>query len=147
MRRVTLSFLMFCFAIMLTAEPVGKQTAFYTAQSYMLAKGKTIKSAQPAVKSSRRGAAQAADEDAYYYVFDAGDDNGFVIVSGDDRTEPILGYVEHGSYDPDNIPDNMRAWLQGYADQIKYIATNDINLLKLLNMRKTNRYASFHKSI
>ena len=145
MRRVTLFFLMFCFAIMLTAEPVGKQAAFYTAQSYMLTKGKTIKSDHPAVKSSRRGAAQAADEDAYYYVFDAGDDNGFVIVSGDDRTEPILGYVEHGSYDPDNIPENMRAWLQGYADQIKYIVDNDINpnspLLKKRNKVQGTRHS------
>ena len=52
------------------------------------------------------------------HVFNMGTDNGFVIVSGDDRTEEILGYVENGNFDINNIPDNMRFWLQMYADQI-----------------------------
>ncbi len=52
------------------------------------------------------------------HVFNVGDNNGFVIVSGDDRTEEILGYVEGGNFDINNIPDNMRFWLQMYADQI-----------------------------
>ena len=125
MKRFTLSILMLCSTIMMTAEPVGKQSALYTAQNYMLAKGKTIQSAQPSFKSTRKGAAQASD-DAYYYVFNAGNDGGYVIVSGDDRTEPILGYVDHGSFDPENIPENMRSWLQGYSDEIKYIVENNI---------------------
>ncbi|MBO4551416.1 MAG: C10 family peptidase, partial [Bacteroidaceae bacterium] len=62
----------------------------------------------------------------YYYVFNAGNDGGYVIVSGDDRVEPILGYVEEGTFDPDNIPENMRSWLQLYADQISFIIENDI---------------------
>ncbi len=126
MKRFTLAILMLCFTITMAAEPVGKQTALYTAQNYMLAKGKTIQSAQPTFKSSRKGAAPSTDEEAYYYVFNAGNDGGYVIVSGDDRTEPILGYVDHGSFDPENIPDNMRSWLQGYADEIKYIIDNNI---------------------
>ena len=125
MKRFTLSILMLCSTIMMTAEPVGKQSALYTAQNYMLAKGKTIQSAQPSFKSTRKSAAQASD-DAYYYVFNAGNDGGYVIVSGDDRTEPILGYVDHGSFDPENIPENMRSWLQGYSDEIKYIVENNI---------------------
>ena len=125
MKRFTLSILMLCFTIMMMAEPVGKHAALYTAKSFMLSKGKTVQSTQPSFKSSRKGATHAAD-DAYYYVFDAGNDNGYVIVSGDDRTEPILGYVDQGSFDPDNIPENMRSWLQLYADQIKYIVDNNI---------------------
>lgn len=119
-------FLAFVFTLISTvamAEPVGKDAALYTAQAYMTAKGKYINTAQKPFKARRSTA--AADE-AYYYVFNAGDDNGYVIVSGDDRTEPILGYVEQGSFDADNIPENMKSWLQLYADQIKYIIDNDL---------------------
>lgn len=64
----------------------------------------------------------------YYYVFNADGGKGFVIVSADDRVSEILGYCPQGSFDADEIPSNMVAWLQGYADQIKYIQDNDIPL-------------------
>ena len=127
MKRLTISFLTLCFALMATADPIGKQAALYTAQSFMLAKGKVIDNVQNPFNAARRGAAQNTEEDnPYYYVFNAGNDGGYVIVSGDDRTEPILGYVDHGTFDPDDIPENMRSWLQLYADQIKYIVENEM---------------------
>ena len=54
------------------------------------------------------------------YVFNAEDQQGFVIVSNDDCAVPVLGYSETGTLDIQNIPDNMRAWLQGYADEIAW---------------------------
>ena len=78
------------------AGPIGKQAALYTAKAYMLAKGKNINEVQKPFKAARKGAAPT-EEEAYYYVFNAGGDNGYVIVSGDDRVEPILGYVDNGS--------------------------------------------------
>lgn len=55
------------------------------------------------------------------YVFNVDNNGGFVIVSNDDRTEPVLGYSDSGSFDPANMPENMRAWLQGYADEIAWL--------------------------
>ena len=59
------------------------------------------------------------------YVFNTADKKGFVIVSNDDATYPILGFSESGTIDPANIPSNMRAWLQGYADQIAWLQKQD----------------------
>lgn len=109
------------------ADPVGRDVALFTAKSYLASKGKMVDTAQKPFKARQQAPGNTDDnDDTYYYVFNAGDDNGYVIVSGDDRTEPILGYVEQGSFDAENIPDNMRSWLQLYADQIKYIVDNDI---------------------
>lgn len=55
------------------------------------------------------------------YVFNIADDGGFVIVSNDDATLPVLGFSDSGHIDTDNMPDNMRAWLQGYADEIAWL--------------------------
>ena len=128
MKKIVFSIVSACFTLLAMAEPVGKQAALYTAQSYLLAKGKVLDNVRTPFKAPRQGAAQNTEEaDAYYYVFNAGNDGGYVIVSGDDRTEPILGYVEQGTFDPENIPENMRSWLQLYADQIKYIVDNNID--------------------
>jgi len=55
------------------------------------------------------------------YLFNVNDNGGFVIVSNDDRTIPILGYSDSGNIDIEKMPDNMRAWLQGYADEIAWL--------------------------
>lgn len=53
-----------------------------------------------------------------YYVFNSENESGYVIVSGDDNTDEILGYSTNGSFDMDNMPENVKAWLHGYTEQI-----------------------------
>ena len=55
------------------------------------------------------------------YVFNVNANDGYVIVSNDDRTLPVLGFSDTGSFDPDRMPENMKAWLQGYADEIAWL--------------------------
>lgn len=49
---------------------------------------------------------------AFYYVFNIGDNNGFIIVSADDVNVPIIGYSNEGSYHTENAPDNVRGWME-----------------------------------
>ena len=48
-----------------------------------------------------------------YYVYNQAD-NGFVIISGDDRMPDVLGYSFESEFALSEVPDNMRAWLQLY---------------------------------
>ena len=59
------------------------------------------------------------------YVFNIDDNDGYVIASNDERTTPILGYSKSGKFDMQHMPDNMRAWLQGYADEIAWLQKQD----------------------
>ena len=127
MKRFTLSLFSLCLVLLGWAESVSKQAALYTAQSYMLAKGKMV-SSRPTSNGGRRlsSTMEQEEDQPYYYVFNAEGGEGYVIVSADDRVEPVLGYVEHGSFDADNLPDNMRYWLESYTEEMKYIIDNDI---------------------
>jgi hypothetical protein len=60
-------------------------------------------------------------DNAEIYIFNVGDDSGFVIVSGDDDVTDVLGYADKGNFDADNMPDNMKLLLKGYSAQIEYI--------------------------
>lgn len=53
-----------------------------------------------------------------YYVFNVGESRGFIIVSADDRAKAILGYSDSGSFDITNIPENLRYWLDSYAQEL-----------------------------
>ena len=60
------------------------------------------------------------------YVFSLSESGGFIIVSNDDNTLPILGFSENGTLDLENMPDEKRAWLQGYADEIAWLKQHPI---------------------
>ncbi|MDE6429557.1 MAG: C10 family peptidase, partial [Duncaniella sp.] len=55
------------------------------------------------------------------YVFDQGNE-GYLVVSADDVAAPILGYSTTGTFDPNNIPENMRWWLGQYKLEIEAAA-------------------------
>ena len=71
-----------------------------------------------------RPSLRAAAPEAYYYVFNRGNNGGYIIIAGDDRAYPVLGYGTSGDFSYEKIPDNMKWWLQGYADQIQYAYAN-----------------------
>ncbi|MDE6002506.1 MAG: C10 family peptidase [Prevotella sp.] len=51
-----------------------------------------------------------------YYVFSAGANRGFTIVSGDDRLPAIVGYTESGDFDANQLPTNLVSFMQAYQD-------------------------------
>ena len=119
----TLLACLFLCMLAMNAAPVDVNTAQKTAQAFFNKKGKKLAPAKRMHKAPRSSkAATPAQEAAYYYVFNADNEQGYVIVSGDDQTVPVLGYADKGSFDEDNIPDNMKAWLKGYADQMEAMA-------------------------
>ena len=63
--------------------------------------------------------------DVPLYVFNK-DGGGYVVVSGDDRTADILCFSDQGHIDANNLPINMKSWLQGYVRQIESIPTSAV---------------------
>lgn len=80
----------------------------------------------PAKAEVRRAEGRKAENtgDAPFYVFNAENNQGFVIVSGDDRTQRILGYSDTGSFDFNNLPPQLDAILEQYAEQLKNIPSD-----------------------
>ena len=56
------------------------------------------------------------------YIFTA--EQGFVVMAADDCVQPILGYSLTGAFVAEDMPDNVRGWLQGYNDEIQYAIDN-----------------------
>lgn len=54
-----------------------------------------------------------------YYVFNARQNQGFIIISADDCTTPVLGYSLEGSYDAASVPPSMKWMMQGLENEIK----------------------------
>lgn len=65
-----------------------------------------------------------AESCAAYYVFNLPYEEGYVIVSGDDCLPEVLGYSKSGQFIDKNIPENMRAWMEGYVSQYEYLQSH-----------------------
>ncbi|MBQ9672111.1 MAG: C10 family peptidase [Prevotella sp.] len=117
-RAMLLTALLLCCATILTAAPISRQKARQQASGFLAQKGIIMTSDFQSVSKKAR---QATSDEAYYYVFNMGNNSGFVVVSGDDAVPAILGYADEGTFDEDNLPENMESWLQGYADQLDWL--------------------------
>ncbi len=101
---------------MASAGPVKLQSAKKTAGAFLKEKAgsPTIKSMDLAYRQPVPGdEAQTA-----CYIFNSSDGKGYVIVSGDDRTEQVLGYSPTGHIDPAAMPDNMKYYLDELSKEI-----------------------------
>lgn len=59
------------------------------------------------------------------YVFGNAANKGFMVLSADDSTPALLAYSDTDEFDFDNMPDNMRYWLDEYARQVAYASTQE----------------------
>jgi hypothetical protein len=94
-----------------------------------------------------------------FYVFNAGEDDGFVIIGGDEAAREILGYCDHGSFDYETAPANFKWWLGQYTEQIAKAdktgvtgarrakaATNRANIANLIPS-KWNQFAPYNNLV
>lgn len=52
------------------------------------------------------------------YAVNKGHNQGFVIVSADTKSSPVLGYTDRGDFDINNIPDGLKWFLKACSQQI-----------------------------
>ena len=102
------------------AAPVTKKKALREAVGFVQQKNTSPAESNMSLVAQGQPTAQGQPS---YYIFNIGQDGGFVVISGDDRTNPILGYSDTGSIDPSRMPANMKAWLDGYDRQMGELAT------------------------
>ncbi|MDL2221200.1 Ig-like domain-containing protein [Parabacteroides sp. OttesenSCG-928-N08] len=92
---------------------------YVTANPSTLRSGEATLTLAYAAKSPLR----SGNDEASLYVFNA--EKGFVIVAGDDRAYPILGYSTTEPFELNNMPPSLKSWLQRYADQIEEAVRNN----------------------
>jgi len=111
-------------------DALGKAALFYQQkQTSLLRSSPTFKLAYTG--KDTLVSLRSADAAVYFYVFNIGNEQGFIIVSGDDATKSILGYSDEGSFSVENMPDNLKHWLDFYQSEIKFSMENKWNTSSL----------------
>lgn len=75
------------------------------------------------IKLAHAEASKAAPDANAYYAFNI-DGGGFIIIAGDDRASQVLGYSDRGHLDFNKLPDNFKALMDGYKEEIEYLQSH-----------------------
>lgn len=59
------------------------------------------------------------------YVVQQGEDEGFVLVSGDDRVSEVLGYAHTGRFDAEQMPTGLQLMMRRYAEWVGYAVSHN----------------------
>lgn len=104
------------------AQEIAVDVARGNALQFLSSKASGSKHAkgQPVSTDLKLAYTSKSEAKTCFYVFNVGDDNGFVIAGGDEAALEILGYCDHGTFDYDTAPDNFRWWLDQYTEQIAH---------------------------
>jgi len=97
------------------AAPVNESAALQQAQAFLSGRGRVCVLEAVAHAPERTGQTDAPQA---YHIFNVANGGGYVVVSGDDRAVPVLGYADSGYLDPENLPEGLQELLDGYAEEI-----------------------------
>lgn len=124
-----------------SAQPVSSELARVVATNHyrLVSNASGTKSAlQELELVNQRHEIIAGENLAMYYVFNCNNEDGFIIVSGDQRVVPVLGYSDNGEFDTNNLPTDLIILLEQYSTEIKHIIADAIPQGKELEKMWTN---------
>ncbi len=110
---------------MLFADNVPQQKAQEIARQFFAATPHTRSASLRMIWDGETASTRSANHPAYY-VFNNDSGRGFVIVSGDDRTVPILGYSFDQNFDAQSMPSNLRGWMTGLREHINTLRQENV---------------------
>ena len=121
-KRLTICALGLGSVMMSVAAPLTPEQALSRAGKSAALKsvGKVV--ANPVLKYSFKG----NDGEAVAYAFEQANGKGYLILSADDIAYPVLGYSDNGQFDMNNIPVQMKSWIEGYSSEIEFAKSRGI---------------------
>ncbi len=116
---------------LLITKPIDENSAYKIANNYLNNKANSDLSNQihlvsKSVDISHNLLNQSISQTDYHYYIFNNSGRGFVIISGDDATYPILAYSDESIFDESNISPATESWLNLYRIQIEFIRDNNI---------------------
>lgn len=125
------------------AQQVSEGQARERAKEFFLSKERRTSnsSVRKAMKQRSESQLTLATQDSTYYVFNVGESQGFVVVSGDERTTPVLGYADKGHFEEDNLPEGLKQLLGQYQSEMKTLKEMGVQNAVPRNLSETKRPA------
>ncbi|MDY5656998.1 MAG: C10 family peptidase [Prevotella sp.] len=110
--------------------------SYNQARAIALQKAASLGINNPRVALSKQSPKDTEEQEGQaYYLFDNGNNRGFVIVSGDDKLPEVIGYATSGSLSEQEMPVQLKSLLEAFEKQYKEMAGDDARLERAMAER------------
>lgn len=134
---IALVMLLVLFAVNASGQTRNEQDAVNIAKDYLSSSLGISNAPSPVSLKAKSRRAAGIQETPAFYIVNTEEANAFVIVSGDERMQTILGYSTNGSYKEEKIPVALKNLLKGYEKEFTALQSSGIRF-----GAKTNRAPS-----
>lgn len=114
------------------AEAQFQKSPLRSSEPVVLSATRTSQGFQTALRTTENSVINA-----YYYVFNRGNNEGFVIVSADDRTNKVFAYSYTGHFDINNLPQQAAWYIKRYDKGMEALLSGADNALNTLRSTKS----------
>ena len=108
------------------ANPVTVSEAQTAAESFFQASDRNNGRQRSATTIKLTPVTSYETETMPFYVFNRETVGGFVLISGDERMPAVIGYADKGRFSYENMPENLKAWLEAYSEYIEAIQSGTV---------------------
>lgn len=124
MKKLLLVFSIIFLSVQLWAEPIDSVQAVSFAKQFFSSNSSRAMRVSVSNNFKLAYVNKGMNNHPHFYIYNIGDNNGFVIVSADTRVKKILGYSNKGYFNQAIMPVNLKSWLDDYSSQIEYAINN-----------------------
>lgn len=122
MKRNLLFMLMLAMTTGMMAAPRSLQEAQQEAAEYFYAHAHALRKPAKSQSLTHTWTSTQTNGQPAFYVFNRGEEDGWVIIAADDHAYTVLGYADHGHFNAAELPANAFEWLETYSAQIEQIS-------------------------
>lgn len=119
--RIVILIMLLIYAISANAKHIPHEEAYSVALEFFGQASSSKKAPGINQKLERVDLTDSPSDWQPYYVFNKGTDNGFVIISGEDRSTKILGYSDKGCFDLTKLPPQLKVLLNNFSKELDSI--------------------------
>ncbi|WP_300970038.1 C10 family peptidase [Porphyromonas vaginalis] len=133
---LVLTLLLLCSVGTLSARPLSERQARHLAEQFFLQSTRTTMSRPISQQGLQLVSAPVRDakglqlrsltgeEARYYYIYNRGSNEGFVIIAGDDELTPYIGYATTGRFIVEDMPEQLAAFLKACQERIDELVSS-----------------------
>lgn len=123
MKRILLFTITLVLAIGMKAATRSLQEAQQEAAQYFNTHTQALRKTPKSQALTHAWTSETTNGQPAFYVFNRGEEDGWVIIAADDHAYTILGYSDQGHFNMDELPANAFEWLETYSAQIEQISS------------------------
>ncbi len=128
MKQITCIILILTVSLTISAKKISEEAARQNALEFLSSNSKNGPLLLKGAQQTGNVTLTQITTDDNLYIFNIGTDNGFVMISASDLTQPVLGYTDSGQFNALEVPSGLQELMNQMSSAISKIESGEFEI-------------------